>query len=105
MTPPETTTIPGTMTGAARAAKEHAGPPAPGWLRAVLHVAGAGLLIATGAGRARHPRPAHYPSASVALASLGGYLLPVWIGLLGLTEVRATAGLAAGLVGRPCSCY
>ena len=49
MTPRETTTIPGTMTGAARAAKEHAGPPAPGWLRAVLHVAGAGLLIATGA--------------------------------------------------------
>ena len=33
-----------------------------------------------------------------ALATLGGYLLSVWTGLFGFTEVRTGAGIAAGLV-------
>jgi hypothetical protein len=36
--------------------------------------------------------------AGFALATLGGYLLSVWIGLFGFTEVRTTAGIAAGVV-------
>ena len=37
------------MTAAARAGKEHAEPPGPGWRTVMLRVAGAGLLIAAGA--------------------------------------------------------
>jgi predicted lipoprotein with Yx(FWY)xxD motif len=33
-----------------------------------------------------------------ALATLGGYLLSVWSGLFGFTEVRTTAGIAAGVI-------
>jgi len=36
--------------------------------------------------------------AGFALATLGGYLLSVWIGLFGFKEVRTTAGIVAGLV-------
>ena len=36
--------------------------------------------------------------AGFALATLGGYLLTVWIGLFGFKEVRTGAGIAAGLV-------
>src|SRR6201997_5655046 len=36
--------------------------------------------------------------AGFALATLGGYLLTVWIGLFGFKEVRTSAGIAAGLV-------
>ena len=36
--------------------------------------------------------------AGFALATLGGYLLSVWIGLFGFKEVRTGAGIAAGLV-------
>ena len=36
--------------------------------------------------------------AGFALATLGGYLLSVWIGLFGFKEVRTTAGIAAGLI-------
>jgi predicted lipoprotein with Yx(FWY)xxD motif len=36
--------------------------------------------------------------AGFALATLGGYLLSVWIGLFGFKEVRTAAGIAAGLV-------
>ena len=49
MTPRETTTRPGTVTGAARAKGQHAEPAAPGWPRVVLRVAGSSLLLATGA--------------------------------------------------------
>ena len=34
---------------AARAGKQHAGPPGPGWRTVLLRVAGAGLLVAAGA--------------------------------------------------------
>src|SRR4029453_277488 len=36
--------------------------------------------------------------AVFALATLGGYLLSVWSGLFGFTEVRTPAGIAAGVV-------
>jgi predicted lipoprotein with Yx(FWY)xxD motif len=36
--------------------------------------------------------------AVFALATLGGYLLTLWIGLFGFTEVRTTAGIVAGVI-------
>jgi predicted lipoprotein with Yx(FWY)xxD motif len=36
--------------------------------------------------------------AGFALATLAGYLLSVWVGLFGYTEVRTTAGIVAGLL-------
>ena len=36
--------------------------------------------------------------AGFALATLGGYLLTVWIGLFGFKEIRTTAGIIAGMV-------
>ncbi|MGH3292345.1 MAG: hypothetical protein ACRDP7_11105, partial [Trebonia sp.] len=36
--------------------------------------------------------------AVFALATLGGYLLSVWIGLFGFKEVETTAGIAAGVI-------
>lgn len=36
--------------------------------------------------------------ALFALATLGGYLLSVWVGLFGFKEVRTTAGIAAGVI-------
>jgi len=36
--------------------------------------------------------------AGFALATLGGYLLTVWIGLFGFREVRTTAGIVAGVI-------
>jgi predicted lipoprotein with Yx(FWY)xxD motif len=123
------------MMAAARGGE--AEPPARGWRRATLRVAGAGLLIATGAihldlyltGYRSIPaigwlfllqviaafglalavlaipsrlviasRLAAGAGAVFALATLGGYLLSVWIGLFGFTEVRTTAGIVAGVV-------
>jgi predicted lipoprotein with Yx(FWY)xxD motif len=37
-------------------------------------------------------------AAVFALATLSGYLLSVWVGLFGFTEIRTTAGIAAGVV-------
>jgi predicted lipoprotein with Yx(FWY)xxD motif len=137
MTRRDTMTRRETMTAAARAARDQAGPPARGWRTVLLRVAGAGLLIATGAihldlyltGYRSIPaigglfllqviaafglalavlaipsrlavasRLAAAAGAGFALATLGGYLLSVWIGLFGFTEVRTTAGIAAGVV-------
>jgi hypothetical protein len=36
--------------------------------------------------------------AVFALATLGGYLLSLWTGLFGFTEVRTTTGIAAGVI-------
>ena len=122
---------------AARAGQRHAGPPGPGWPALLLRVAGAGLLIATGAIHldlyltgyrtiptigwlfllqviaafalalavlvtgGRHViagRLAAAAGAVFALATLGGYLLSVWIGLFGFKEVRTTAGIVAGVI-------
>jgi predicted lipoprotein with Yx(FWY)xxD motif len=122
---------------AARAGQRHAGPLGPGWPVLLLRVAGAGLLIATGAIHldlyltgyrtiptigwlfllqviaafalalavlvtgGRHViagRLAAAAGAGFALATLGGYLLSVWIGLFGFKEVRTTAGIVAGVI-------
>jgi Secreted repeat of unknown function len=40
--------------------------------------------------------------AGFAMATLGGYLLSVWIGLFGFTEVGTTAGISAGIVEVAC---
>src|SRR2546429_4291493 len=137
MTERESMTRPGTVRAAGRAVREHAEPSAPGWPRAILRVAGSGLLIATAeihldlylTGYRSIPaigwlfllqviaafglalavlaipsrlavasRLAAAAGAGFALATLGGYLLSVWIGLFGFTEVRTTAGIAAGVV-------
>src|ERR1700729_3019189 len=137
MTEREAMIRPGTAKAAGRAAREHAEPPASGWPRITLRVAGAGLLIATAAihldlyltGYKTIPtigwlfllqviaafglglavlaipsrlvlpgRLAAAAGAGFALATLGGYLLSVWIGLFGFKEVRTTAGIVAGIV-------
>ena len=36
--------------------------------------------------------------ALFSVATLGGYLLSIWFGLFGFTEVRTTAGIVAGLI-------
>jgi predicted lipoprotein with Yx(FWY)xxD motif len=36
--------------------------------------------------------------AGFALSTLAGYLLSVWVGLFGFTEVRTTAGIVAGVI-------
>jgi predicted lipoprotein with Yx(FWY)xxD motif len=36
--------------------------------------------------------------AAFALSVLGGYLLSLWVGLFGFTEVRTTAGIVAGII-------
>ena len=43
-------------------------------------------------------RVAAVAGAGFALATLGGYLLTVWIGLFGFTEVRTSAGIVAGVI-------
>jgi predicted lipoprotein with Yx(FWY)xxD motif len=53
-------------------------------LGAAVLVSGSWLIAAAG--------------AVFALATLGGYLLTLWIGLFGFTEVRTTAGIAAGVI-------
>ena len=137
MTERHSMTRPATVTGAARAARGHAGRPATGWPALILRVAGSGLLIATAAihldlyltGYRTIPtigwlfllqviaafglglavlaiprrlvtagRLAAAAGAGFALATLGGYLLSVWIGLFGFKEVRTGAGIAAALV-------
>jgi predicted lipoprotein with Yx(FWY)xxD motif len=53
-------------------------------LAAAVLATGSRLLGAAGAG--------------FALATLGGYLRSVWAGLFGFTEIRSTAGIAAGVI-------
>jgi predicted lipoprotein with Yx(FWY)xxD motif len=53
-------------------------------LAAAVLVTGSRLVAAAGAG--------------FALATLGGYLVSVWIGLFGFKEIRTTAGIAAGVI-------
>jgi predicted lipoprotein with Yx(FWY)xxD motif len=36
--------------------------------------------------------------ALFAISTLGGYLLSLWVGLFGFTEVRTTAGIVAGII-------
>jgi predicted lipoprotein with Yx(FWY)xxD motif len=78
--------------------------PTIGWLFLLQVIAAFGLGLAVLA-IPRRPAAAVLASrlaaaagAGFALATLGGYLLTVWIGLFGFKEVRTDAGIAAGLV-------
>jgi hypothetical protein len=69
--------------------------PTIGWLfllQVITAFALAAAVFATGS------RLAAAAGAGFALATLGGYLLSVWVGLFGFTEIRTTAGIVAGLV-------
>src|SRR5207342_1928153 len=69
--------------------------PVIGWLFLLQVIAAFVLGAAVLASAARLAAAA---GAVFALATLGGYLLSVWIGLFGFKEVRTTAGIAAGVV-------
>ena len=69
--------------------------PTIGWLFLFQVVAAFVLGAAVLATAARLAAAA---GAAFSLATLGGYLLSLWIGLFGFKEVRTTAGIAAGVV-------
>src|SRR5512133_175691 len=87
--------------------------PVKRWSRLALRVAGGGLLVATAAihldlyltGYRSIPTIGWLFLLQVisgfALATLGGYLLSLWTGLFGFTEVRTTAGIVAGVMRWP----
>ena len=69
--------------------------PTIGWLFLLQVIAGfvlAAAVLATG-----NPVVAAL-GAGFAVATLAGYLLSIWVGLFGYTEVRTTAGIVAGLL-------
>ena len=69
--------------------------PTIGWLFLLQVIAAFGLgvaVLATGGWLAAAA------GAGFALATLGGYLLSLWIGLFGFKEVRTTAGIVAGVI-------
>jgi predicted lipoprotein with Yx(FWY)xxD motif len=75
--------------------------PTIGWLFLLQVIAAFGLGLAVLAIPSRlviAGRLAAAAGAGFALATLGGYLLSVAVGLFGFKEVRTTAGIAAGLV-------
>jgi predicted lipoprotein with Yx(FWY)xxD motif len=75
--------------------------PTIGWLFLLQVIAafGLGLAVLAIPGRLVVPgRLAAAAGAGFALATLGGYILSVWIGLFGFKEVRTTAGIVAGVV-------
>jgi len=75
--------------------------PTIGWLFLLQVIAAFGLALAVLTIPSRLTiaiRLAAAAGAGFALATLGGYLLSVWIGLFGFTEVRTTAGIVAGVV-------
>jgi predicted lipoprotein with Yx(FWY)xxD motif len=75
--------------------------PTIGWLFLLQVIAAFALGVAVLAIPGRlviAGRLAAAAGAGFALATLGGYLLTVWIGLFGFKEIRTTAGIIAGLV-------
>jgi predicted lipoprotein with Yx(FWY)xxD motif len=69
--------------------------PVIGWLfllQAITAFSLAAAVLATGS------RLLAAAGAGFALATLGGYLLSIWVGLFGFTEIRTTAGIAAGVI-------
>jgi hypothetical protein len=75
--------------------------PTIGWLFLLQVIAAFGLgvaVLAIGGRLVKGGRLAAAAGAGFALATLGGYLLSVWIGLFGFKEVRTTAGIVAGLI-------
>jgi predicted lipoprotein with Yx(FWY)xxD motif len=69
--------------------------PTIGWLFLLQVIAGFTLGLAVLASGSRLAAAA---GAGFALATLGGYLLSLWVGLFGFTEVRTTAGIVAGVI-------
>ena len=69
--------------------------PTIGWLFLLQVVAAFVLAVAVLAWGGRVVDAA---GAGFAVATLGGYLLSVWVGLFGFTEVRTTAGITAGII-------
>jgi predicted lipoprotein with Yx(FWY)xxD motif len=69
--------------------------PTIGWLVLLQVIAAFGLGLAVLVLRSRLAAVA---AAGFSLATLGGYLLSVWIGLFGFKEVRTTAGIVAGVL-------
>src|SRR5262249_33309184 len=69
--------------------------PTIGWLFLLQVIAGFALALAV---LATGSRLAAAAGAGFALATLGGYLLSLWVGLFGFTEVRTTAGIVAGVI-------
>jgi hypothetical protein len=75
--------------------------PVIGWLFLLQLIAASGLglaVLATGGRPVIAGRLAAAGGAGFALATLGGYLLSVWIGLFGFKEVRTTTGIVAGVI-------
>jgi predicted lipoprotein with Yx(FWY)xxD motif len=69
--------------------------PVIGWmflLQVIIAFALAAAVLATGS------RLLAAAGAGFALATLGGYLLSVWVGLFGFKEIRTTAGIVAGVI-------
>ncbi len=69
--------------------------PTIGWLFLLQVIAVFGVAAAVLASGSRLLAAA---GAGLALATLGAYLRAVWAGLFGFTEIRTTAGIAAGVV-------
>jgi len=75
--------------------------PTIGWLFLLQVISAFGLAVAVLVLPSRFvvaSRLAAGAGAGFALATLGGYILSVWIGLFGFKEVRTSAGIAAGIV-------
>jgi predicted lipoprotein with Yx(FWY)xxD motif len=69
--------------------------PTIGWLFLLQLVAGFVLAAAV---LARGSPLVAAAGAVFAVATLGGYILSLWVGLFGFSEVRTTAGIAAGVI-------
>src|SRR5262245_1957681 len=69
--------------------------PTIGWLFLLQVIAGFALGLAVLVSGSRLAAAA---GAGFALATLGGYLLSLWVGLFGFKEVRTTAGVVAGVI-------
>ena len=69
--------------------------PTIGWLFILQVIAAFALGLAALASGSRLGAAA---GAGFALATLGGYLLSMWVGLFGFKEVRTTAGIVAGVI-------
>jgi predicted lipoprotein with Yx(FWY)xxD motif len=68
--------------------------PTIGWLFLLQVITAFVLAIAVAANV-----PLAAPSGALfAIATLGGYLLSLWVGLFGFREVRSTAGIVAGVI-------
>ena len=69
--------------------------PTIGWLFLLQVIAAFALAVAV---LLSGSRLAAVAGAGFALATLAGYLLSIWVGLFGFTEVRTTAGIVAGII-------